>query len=254
VVTSDGFILTNRHVAASWETSYHFPGEPGLLVTLNDPKAQPQVIEQPPADWVPAAAKVIGRALTGKNVEGSETYMDVTFAKNKLRFPAKLTRVSDTHDVSLIKVDTPQPVKKVELLDNYNDVKVGQAIAVMGYPGVSPTVAVRTASDDPFSPDAQVRTVPDPTMTPGTVGRVIRGQMKPSGGQTYDYTSEIGDAYQLTVNATGPGNSGGPVFDDHGRVVAVYTSGKQDPSAGVRISFAVPIRYGLELMGTKPVI
>jgi S1-C subfamily serine protease len=253
VVTSDGFILTNRHVAAAWETSYIFPARPGLLFSAANPKAEPRILREPPARWVPAAAKLIGRGrpLSGKNVEGSLTYMDVTFAKNKLRFPATIARVSDRADVTMIKVNTPQPVKKVELNDNYDEVKAGQAITIMGYPGVSPVVAVRTQSEDPFSREAQTRTVPDPTVTPGSIGRVIRGQMKPSGMQVYDYISSVGDAYQLAVDTTGGGNSGGPVFDDHGRVIALYTWARH---TDVQISFAVPIRYGIELMGTKPVI
>jgi len=253
VVTSDGFILTNRHVAASWETSYEFPNKRGLLFKVDDPKAEPSALDEPPDDWVPAATKAIGRgrARTGKNVEGALTYMDVTFAKNKLRFPATIARLSDRHDVAMIKVNTPQPVKKVELLDTYEEARAGQAVTIMGYPGVSPNVTVRTESDDPFSPDAQVRTVPDPTVTPGSIGRVIRGQMKPTGGQAYDYTSTFGDVFQLTVDTTGAGNSGGPVFDDHGRVVAIFSFYKR---LDVRVTFAVPIRYGMELMGTKPVI
>jgi S1-C subfamily serine protease len=253
VVTSDGFILTNRHVAASWETSYQFPARPGLLFSAADPKAEPRILREPPARWVPAAAKLVGRGrpLSGKNVEGSLTYMDVTFARNKLRFPATIARVSDRADVAMIKVNTPQPVRKVELNDNYESVKAGQAITIMGYPGVSPEVAVRTQSEDPFSREAQTRTVPDPTVTPGSIGRVIRGQMKPSGMEAYDYMSSVGDAYQLAVDTTGGGNSGGPVFDDHGRVIALYTWGRR---TDVQISFAVPIRYGMELMSAKPVL
>ncbi|HEY2720955.1 MAG TPA: S1C family serine protease, partial [Chitinophagaceae bacterium] len=62
----------------------------------------------------------------------------------------------------------------------------------------------------------------------------------------------FGDSYQLTVNATGPGNSGGPMFDDEGNVIGLFYAGSSDPTRGL-ISFAVPIKYGLELMGRKKV-
>jgi serine protease Do len=249
-VTSDGYILTNRHVAATWETAYiGFPPGGGLLVDLATKKVTS--LDEAPRDWVPAAARVLGRrALTGKNVEGRHDYLDVTFAKNKLRIPAKLVRVSDRHDAAMIKVDVPQPVKKVELFDN-PEVATGAVVTIMGYPAVSPTVAVVTRSQDPFNREEQTRTVPDPTVTPSTIGRLLKGESAPAGGREYDYYSEFGDSYQLTANATGGGNSGGPVFDDRGRVIGIFYA---SITGDARITFAVPIKYGIELMQIGPVI
>ncbi|HNJ96414.1 MAG TPA: trypsin-like serine protease, partial [Ferruginibacter sp.] len=62
----------------------------------------------------------------------------------------------------------------------------------------------------------------------------------------------FGDSYQLTINATGAGNSGGPMFDDEGNVIGIYYAGKSD-ARGTQISFAIPIKYGMELMGIKKV-
>jgi len=252
VVTSDGFILTNRHVAANWETAYTgFPSGGGLLVDAESDKEK--VIEGPPGNWVPATARAVGsRPIQGKNVDGRLDYMDVTFAKTRLRAPAKLSRVSDRHDVAMIKVDLPQPVKQVKLNDNYDAIKAGMEITVLGYPAISPSVAVVTRSQDVFNRESQVRIVPDPTVTPGAVGRVVRGDISPAGGRAGDYLSFFGDTYQLTVNATGGGNSGGPVFDDHGQVIGIYTAGRWGP--GTAVSFATPIRYGIELMQVAPVL
>lgn len=255
VVTSDGFIITNRHVAASWETAYRgFPDRPGMLLRLDSKKVEQ--LENPPHDWVPATARAVGRrALTGKNVDGRLDYMDVTFAKSRLRAPAKLSRISDRHDVAMVKVDLPQPVKKVELNDNYDTITAGMAVTVLGYPAIAPAISVVTRSQDAFNREQQERTVPDPTVTPGTIGRIVRGEIAPAGGREYDYFSEFGDTYQLTINATGGGNSGGPVFDDHGRVVGIYTAGRNWASRGdAAISFATPIRYGIELMQVAPVL
>ena len=58
--------------------------------------------------------------------------------------------------------------------------------------------------------------------------------------------STFGDYYQLAINTTGNGNSGGPVFDDHGKVIGIFTAGRA--TAGAAVSFALPIRFGLELM------
>jgi len=81
----------------------------------------------------------------------------------------------------------------------------------------------------------------------GNIGRVIRG----AAGLTEATYSSFGDVYQLTVNSTGAGNSGGPVFDESGRVIGIFTSSM---TTDVKITFAVPIRYGIELMGTNKVM
>jgi hypothetical protein len=61
----------------------------------------------------------------------------------------------------------------------------------------------------------------------------------------------MGDTYQLSSNETGGGNSGGPVFDDRGRVVGIFTYGRH---GDVTLLFCIPIRFGMELMGTQPVL
>jgi serine protease Do len=260
-VTTDGFILTNRHVAASWESVYGgFPRQgAAVLITPGQKDWQLLDIRQLGVQsWIPITGGVFEhrwlvdrRPEEYKGFEGQNIYLDVTFALNKLRFPATVARVSDRHDAALIKINTPQPIKKVELFDNYDSIAVGQNVTIMGYPGVSPDVKVSTSSQDALSSERQTITVPDPTVTPTTIGRVFRGQMKPTGGTIYDYQSGMGDSYQLSTNETGGGNSGGPVFDDKGRVVGIYTYGR---TTDVTLGFCIPIRFGMELMGTQPVL
>jgi serine protease Do len=260
-VTTDGFILTNRHVAASWESGYGFPRQgPALLITPG--QKEHQIVDMSQLNvrnWIPITGGVFEssrvvdrRPAEYKGFEGQNIYLDVTFALNKLRFPATVARVSDRHDAALIKINTPQPIKKVELFDNYDGIAVGSPVTIMGYPGVSPNVFVSTNSVDALSTERQTVSVPDPTVTPTNIGRIFRGQMRPTGGTIYDYRSSFGDAYQLSTNETGGGNSGGPVFDEKGRVVGIYTYSNSDGST--RLGFCIPIRFGMELMGTQPVI
>jgi len=93
----------------------------------------------------------------------------------------------------------------------------------------------------------QLGIIPQPTITAGNISQVLREQEAAGKDTVY---SQIGDAYQLTINSTGGGNSGGPVFDDHGRVIAIFTYGLH---TDFNASAAVPIKYGMELMGIKKV-
>lgn len=258
VVTSDGFILTNRHVGASWRTSYHFPPEAqkGVLVQqLANGRYAPvpgrdgrvQIVDAP-ADWVPGETLQAGMWRNAQiAVEGRNDLLNVTFAKNELRFPAHLVRTSDRHDVAMVKIDVPETLTKCEFNDNYDTIKPGDPAIVLGYPGIAPPQFGVVFSQDRFNQTYTLRQIPNPTVSVGNIGSIHRGQIKP----TDPVVSSFGDYYQLTVNSTGGGNSGGPVFDDHGKVIGIFTAGKWEP--GAAISFAVPIRYGKELMGINAV-
>jgi S1-C subfamily serine protease len=263
VVSPDGFILTNRHVAATWLTRYQFQDPVGVVLQFDEnmkiKNVTPIGQQQFPA-WVPANAQlvvsgsldsggihILQKSVSGKSIEGRTDYMDVTFARNRVRIPGKLARVSDQIDVAMVKIDIPRQLRKTELLDNYNAIKQGDGILIMGYPAVSPVVVGAVQSQDVFNRTQDAKVIPDPTLSVGNIGRVIRGQA----GLTETTYSSFGDVYQLTVNSTGAGNSGGPVFDDKGRVIGIFTSSN---SLDVKVTFAVPIRYGMELMGTARVM
>ncbi len=253
-VTANGFILTNRHVAANWHTSYQLPLPGTVFRETQEGYEEVGELGQEGArflgNWVPAKALHVDGRMSGKLMEGRLNYLDVTFPKTKLRIPARLVRVSDRADVALIRIDLPTDVPPVELYDNYAEVQPGDAVTVLGYPGVSPDVAVRVRQVDPLNPQDEWKEIPDPTVTAGHIGRVIRGETPVGAEGSYEYWSEVGDVFQLDVNATGAGNSGGPVFDERGRVIGIFTYSRE---TDVRISFAVPIRYGMELMGITPV-
>ncbi|HEX8338927.1 MAG TPA: trypsin-like peptidase domain-containing protein [Pyrinomonadaceae bacterium] len=245
-VSSDGFILTNRHVGAGWESAYHFPpsANNGVILTRapNGKLAVVGAVPQAPRDWVPARTKQTDIKFTGRN-----DLLQVAFPKSDRKLEAKLSAVSQRHDVAMIKVDSPGQVPKVELNDNYESIAAGEDAIVLGYPSVSPPVRGIVRSQDVFNSEWQAVEVPDPTVTVGNIGRVLRSQDV----QGFDKTtvSVIGDAYQLQINSTGFGTSGGPVFDEQGKVIGIFFAGFSDGSAAV--SFAVPIRYGRELMGVK---
>lgn len=278
VVGSEGFILTNRHVAAAWNTKYDLSDAlPGIVVKIDDQgntrsldtgadkkgkssRATEEMLagrlDQFPDGyrWVPAESRSFGRKpVRGKLLEGRNVLLDVTFAKTELNYHAKLVNDSHRHDVAMIKIDTPQSVPPVQLYDNYDQLQPGDTITILGYPAVSPDVVVGPKSHDPFNRMRQYKAVPDPSVTGGLVGKVIRDAQSASRREEYEFFSEFGDSIQLTASSTGAGNSGGPVFDDRGRVIAIFYAGAR-LAGDASITFAVPIRYGMELMRTSPVL
>src|SRR5215204_6398031 len=244
-VSSAGLILTNRHVAAAWESSYQFPpsADNGILVATGpDGKMTPvAAVPTAPANWIPSQSKQDGISYDGRN-----DHLDVLFPKSERKLSAKLSAVSPRHDVAMIKVDSPGTLPAVEINDNYESIQAGETSIVLGYPAISAPVYGIVKSQDPMNTETRGIEIPDPTVTVGNVGRIYR-QSEGAAGADKTTVSVIGDSYQLQINTTGGGNSGGPVFDDHGRVIAIFYAGLSDGRTAV--TCAVPIRYGRELMG-----
>ena len=210
VISSNGFMLTNRHVAATWLTSYQFPPDAatGILIGLDGKES----LTQAPRDWVPAASKQTGRNFDS-NFVGDNVYIAATFPGSQTPTPVTSWRPSVRHDVAMLTIASMGNLDKVEINDNYDSIKQGDAQIVMGYPAVSPPVFGVVRSRDVFNQTSKEVEIPDPTLSVGNVGRIFR-----DGGDTLKMKdpafSSFGDSYQLTINSTGSGNSGGPVFDD----------------------------------------
>jgi S1-C subfamily serine protease len=241
VVTADGFVLTNRHVAATWMTSYQFPDTTprGIVITAQGQLASTSLVP-PPSDWVPANTKQEGKQLQGQ-LKGVDDTLDVTLAGKESRMAASLKQVSDRHDVALIKVDVPGQLTKVELFDNYDSLKKGEQVVIMGYPAASPRVYGVISSKDVFNQNTQLKVIPDPTVTTTNIGNIIRDSDDKDKDKR---VSVMGDVIQLATGSTGAGNSGGPVFDSQGRVIGIFFAGDKANS----ITYAVPIRYGKEFL------
>ena len=244
VVTSDGFVLTNRHVAATWMTTYRFPQDTprGIVITTSGQLATTSLVP-PPTDWVPANTKQEGKQLQG-NLKGVNDTLDVTLAGKESRMASQLKQTSDRHDVALIKVDVPGQLTKVELFDNYETLKKGEQVTIMGYPAASPAVYGVIKSSDVFNKGTQIKIIPDPTVTTTNIGNIIRDSDEKDKNKR---VSIMGDVIQLATGSTGSGNSGGPVFDSQGRVIGIFFAGQQADA----ITYAVPIRYGKEFLASE---
>ncbi len=249
VVSPTGLIMTNRHVAAAWHSVFDLPF-PGL-VQVKDPETGKMVFEKVEglargqARWVPARSALLGaQGVADSSINGRLDALFVTFPNSKLRVPAQAGTSSPEHDVSLIKIDALPNLPTVELRDNYNSIKSGDVVISMGYPGVSAKSYYVTKSQDMFQGASDVAVITDVSVNQGIVSKVVQGKM--AGTDNQSYISARGDVYELSINSAGSGNSGGPVFDVDGKVIGIYTGGSS--AAGTAISWAIPIRYGIELL------
>ncbi|MFQ3583230.1 MAG: trypsin-like peptidase domain-containing protein, partial [Chloracidobacterium sp.] len=239
VVGEDGFILTNRHVAAAWKSRYEFPQPTGLVFDVRTNSLSP--LTQLP-EWVPSETKQAGGKFLQGGFEGRNDYLYATFVNKTQRILGQLSVASDRHDVALVKIGVPGRIKPVKLFDNYDSIKLGDSVTVLGYSGFTPKKYGVIASKDVFNREAQTRVVPNIVVSSGVISALLRDDTSTTITSRDQIVSVVGDSYQLSINSTGPGNSGGPVFDNRGRVVAVFSAGSE------RATYAVPIRYGLELL------
>ena len=257
VVSKDGLIVTNKHVAANWRSDYHFQQNAfpaALLNTDGRPVMKngvPVIISNSrelPNQWTPSLTKQVFKGLVGRPVlEGKNELLNVIFAKTQQPFKAEIASIAEQHDVATIKVTVGTNLPALELNDNYDSIKQGDIVHVFGFPGAS--VNPRKIIDGyDLSRSRTEAEIPDPTLTVGHITKVIRG--KEGFGDKKIYA---GDEYQLDIVATGGGNSGGPMFDDQGKVIGIYYAGFNNPGDAA-MSFAVPIRFVKELIGPQQVM
>ena len=244
VATENGYVVTNRHVAAPWLEP--FEGPPGALFQ-EDGNGKTRLIGafEGRTSWIPGRDRVGSK----RDVASVTSRYEVQFENDDTTVSADLVSTSDRHDVSVIRVNRPFALKRVELKDTYDTIRRGDGIVVLGYPAVSGPGELRRVGDQSaINGQRTVSSQSSVTMSEGAIGNIHRpSSPQADGGATEKTFNPMGDVYQLTVNSTGSGNSGGPVFNDRGEVVAIFYAGRA--YGGAQVTFAVPIRYALALLG-----
>jgi pSer/pThr/pTyr-binding forkhead associated (FHA) protein len=267
VVSSNGFILTNRHVVEPWVMPLQWPTrgiaiDPSTGAVITDGAGHILVQDYGaalnqngwnPTQWGDYAAggkkvRFLNTVLDLPHVAGKRFSLNVTLANTSNPFTAEVSRLSDDHDVALIECRTPGAMTAVDINDNYDSINVGK-VWVLGFPGAAtPSFVVKESQAKYFGEEGTAHMLADPDTATGTITRIVRPSdkdMKAPMGKQVVNANGIGDSYEMSVPGVGHGNSGGPVTDGQGKVIGLLTLGRDQ---GPTLQYAVPIRYGSELM------
>ncbi|HVH09473.1 MAG TPA: trypsin-like peptidase domain-containing protein, partial [Gemmatimonadales bacterium] len=135
----------------------------------------------------------------------------VKFSGSRQWFPGHLVGVADSVDVGIVRVDIPGGTPRVTGLSaEAHALARGDPVAIIGYP---------LGEDLPMERVGQGAVVADPTLTVGTVSKVL--------------------ADLIQVDGYGaPGSSGSPIFDRGGRVAAMLYGGSRESQG--KIIYGVP--------------
>src|SRR6266542_4442911 len=222
-ITPDGYIVTNAHVvapkdddikAAFLAQDIRDEGDDFITDVRQDGLSERQATRNAKLANYQRTISVVGS--TGSGASGSSKRRVAKLVDAGEEFPGK--------DVAIVTVKA-RHMATVELGDD-TALSTGDRLFVLGFPGAAT-----------FNPVLSKASQQEPTLTQG----VLSAKKQVNGGYT---------VLQTDAGMT-HGNSGGPVFDEQGRVVGVATLGSVDPSTGREISglnFAVPASIVNELL------
>jgi S1-C subfamily serine protease len=239
VISPDGYVVTNAHVAAPDESELKQHLAANGLKTFIDQdvkafinssggSASPELVQkvtQAVTTYDTHYLQVVrldksffvqvGAAVPGIQVGAQDITADISAAGQQI--PGK--------DVAVLKVER-KDLPTMPLGDD-SQVNTGDKVYVLGYPAAAT-----------FHPALSEESQVEPTMTTGTVSAK---KTMPGGWSVI----------QIDAPMT-HGNSGGPVFDANGRVIGIATFGSVDPNTGKEVqgfNFAVPVGVAREFIG-----
>ena len=187
-----------------------------------------------------------GHIITNHHVVGTASQIQVTLADGRI-YDAELTGTDPATDLAVVQiVNAPDDLTVAQIGDS-SKVVTGQDVMAIGNPlGLSSTVTTGIVSainrpvvtEQKDQPDQSQGGSPGGSSTPG-----LGGVLQPSQSSTKTCTNAI----QIDA-AVNPGNSGGPLFDETGKLIGITSSiatlgsssSGSSASGSIGIGFAIP--------------
>jgi S1-C subfamily serine protease len=158
--------------------------------------------------------------LVGEGGRRTPQRIAVKFSGSRQWFAGRLIGVAESTDVAVLRVDIRGGTPRVAgFAREGQPLERGDPVAIIGYP---------LGEDLPMERRGATSVVADPTLTVGTVSKVL--------------------ATVVQVDGYGaPGSSGSPVFDRQGRVAAVLFGGNRESQG--KIIYAIPASQVIAYLG-----
>ena len=157
--------------------------------------------------------------LVGEDGSRQPRRIAIKFSGSRQWFPGSLVGVADSADVGVVRVDIRGGTPRVAgFAPVPGALARGDPVAIIGYP---------LGEDLPMERLGERDVVADPTLTVGTVSKVLAGLVQV-------------DGYGA------PGSSGSPMFDRKGRVAAVLYGG--EPNSAGKVIYAVPAQMVVDYL------
>jgi serine protease Do len=233
-ISPDGYIVTNAHVAAPTDKDLKAAFIRQALSDQRDAFLQdlgqdglPQGLA---VKYLGALVRWATKTATLSNLKRRLAAVTdsgtggITFAEGRTAKLVTAGKELPGKDVAILKVEASN-MATVQLGDD-TALGTGDRLFVLGFPAPAT-----------FNPVLSKDSQKEPTLTQGVLSA--------------KKTLRQGSTVLQTDAAMTHGNSGGPVFDEHGRVVGVATFGSVDSSTGREVAglnFAVPVSVVNELL------
>jgi hypothetical protein len=245
LASADGLVLTSARIAAPWAAPYEWPSDAAAGVVAKFDKhlklvSTGAIARRQFPRWLPLDSQfILADSLNAPSLrlinsqvrlDGRTDYLTASLGNESRRTSARVVRASDRFNLAVIRMEIPR--------------SPGQQ---------SPAARLRAASDcKPGDPALLLS--PADTSAPNTEAKPVsewKGKviaLRHDTDLSAGGSRASGDRYELAMDSGPAPEPGAPIFDAQNQVFAIEAPA--DPLYPTSV-FAIPIRYGIDLLSGR---